>query len=137
MLFIIDGAHQCLDAGHDDIGVGAGTPCDGVIAPDKADVGGSAGGGAFVQTVLGVGLEVELHAGGALDGVCHSVQTAIAHRGDHLALTVQLQRDGGGDAAHLCKVGFQNIERLAAVESQAVPEGIVDMTGYFLSISCN
>ena len=31
-LFIIDGAHQCLDAGHDDIGVGAGTPCDGVIA---------------------------------------------------------------------------------------------------------
>ena len=55
-LFIIDRAHQCLDAGHDDIGVGAGTPGDGVIAPDKADVGGSAGGGAFVQTVLGVGL---------------------------------------------------------------------------------
>ena len=50
-----------------------------------------------------------------------SVQTAIAHRGDHLALTVQLQRDGGGDAAHLCKVGFQNVERLAAVE-----EGILE-----------
>ena len=26
--------NQCLDAGDDDIGVGAGTPGDGVIAPD-------------------------------------------------------------------------------------------------------
>ena len=48
MLLIIDRAHQCLDTGHDDIGVGAGTPGDGVIAPDKADVGGGAGGGAFI-----------------------------------------------------------------------------------------
>ena len=40
-LFIIDGAHQCLDAGHDDIGVGtvtwgAGTDTDIIVAGIRA-----------------------------------------------------------------------------------------------------
>ena len=76
-----------------------------VLSPQvKAHIGGRTGGGALVQAVLGVGLQMELHAGSALDGVGHGVQTAVAHRGDHLALAVQVQRDGGGDAVDLSKV---------------------------------
>ncbi len=115
-LSIIDRADEGTDTGHDDVGVGTGTPCDRVVAPDKPHIGGRAGGGALVQTVLRVVFQMEVHAGGALDGVGHGVQTAVAHRGDHLALAVQVQRDRGGNAVYLCKVGFHHIQRLCAVE---------------------
>ena len=59
---------------------------------------------------------MEVHAGSTLDGVGYGIQTAIAHRGDHLALPVQLQRDRGGNAVHLCKVGFHHVQRLCTVE---------------------
>ena len=59
---------------------------------------------------------MEVHAGGALDSVGYSIQTAVAHRGDHLALAVQFQRDRGGNAVYLCKVGFHHVQRLCAVE---------------------
>ena len=59
---------------------------------------------------------MEVHAGGALDGVGYGIQTAVAHRGDHLALAVQLQRDCGGNAVYLRKVGFHHIQRLCTVE---------------------
>ena len=68
-----------MDTGHDNIGIGACTPGDDAVAPLEADVGSGAGGGAFVQAVLGVSFQVEVHAGGALDSVCHSIQTAITH----------------------------------------------------------
>ena len=115
-----------MDTGHDNIGIGACTPGDDAVAPLEADVGSGAGGGAFVQTVLGVSFQVEVHAGGALDSVCHSIQTAITHRGDHLALTVQIQRDGGGDAVDLCKVGLDDRQGLGLVE-----EGILEDVEHF------
>lgn len=115
-----------MDTGHDNIGIGACTPGDDAVAPLEADVGSGAGGGAFVQAVLGVSFQVEVHAGGALDGVCHSIQTAITHRGDHLALTVQIQRDGGGDAIDLCKVGLDDRQGLELVE-----EGILEDVEHF------
>ena len=59
---------------------------------------------------------MEFHTGGALDGVGYGIQTAVAHRGDHLALPVQLQRDCGGNAVYLCKVGFHHVQRLCTVE---------------------
>ena len=115
-----------MDTGHDNIGIGACTPGDDAVAPLEADVGSGAGGGAFVQTVLGVSFQVEVHAGGALDSICHSIQTAIAHRGDHLALTVQIQRDGGGDAVDLCKVDLDDSQGLELVE-----EGILEDVEHF------
>ena len=69
---------------------------------------------------------MEVHAGGALDSVCHSIQTAIAHRGDHLAPAVQIQRDGGGDAVDLCEVGLDDRQGLRLVE-----EGILEDVEHF------
>ncbi len=65
---------------------------------------------------------MEVHPGGALDGVGHGIQAAIAHRGDHLALTVQVQRDRGGNAVDLCKVRLHHIEGLCAVEEAVLED---------------
>ena len=59
---------------------------------------------------------MEVHPGRALDGVGHGVQTAVAHRGDDLALAVPLQRDGRGDAVHLSEVCLDDRERLIFIE---------------------
>ena len=115
-----------MDTGHDNIGIGACTPGDDAVAPREADVGSGAGGRAFVQAVLGVSFQVEVHAGGALDSVCHSIQTAITHRGDNFALAVQIQRDGGGDAVDLCEVGLDDRQGLRLVE-----EGILEDVEHF------
>src|SRR5699024_5265138 len=83
-LFVVDGRDQGADAGHDDVGIGAGAPGGGAVTPDQPHIRGGPGGGPAVQAVLSVLLQVEVHAGGGLDGVGHSVQAAVAN-GHHLA----------------------------------------------------
>ena len=78
-LSIVDCADKGTDTGHDNVGVGTGTPCDCVVAPDKPHIGGCAGGRALVQAVLRVVFQMEVHAGGALDSVGYGIQTAVAH----------------------------------------------------------
>ena len=94
-LFTVNCRDQRLDTGNDDVRVGAGTPGHAAIPPGKAHIRSRAGGTALVQAVLRVAFQMEIHPGGALDGVGHSIQTTIAHRSDHLALTVQVQGDRG------------------------------------------
>lgn len=66
--------------------------------------------------MLGVAFQMEVQAGGALDGVGYSVQTSVAHRSDLLALSVQAQGDVGGDAVDLGEVGLCYIQRGGLVE---------------------
>ena len=73
-LLVIDCTDQRADTGNDDIGVGAATP--GLLAgcPFQAHIAASAGVGIVVQCVLAVMHQGEVHAGGLLDGVGHSIQ---------------------------------------------------------------
>ncbi len=113
---VVDGAHERLDAGADDVSVGSGAPCVVAVFPGDADVAGGAGVRALIERVLVVALKRKGNAKSFFQGVAYGVQTSVSD-GDEFDFAAADERGHGrfGHAA-LLEVRFTHVYRMVFVD---------------------